>query len=111
MEISPSTGNHQTCLQEGGREPEKSATPGLRRATKIKKMGSDEVHKGGGGRGGSERNGEDEPRSPNRATIGHDLMDTRLQMRERRLYRDGGVGAASREGGIKGGGGWGEKGG
>ncbi|GMY08226.1 hypothetical protein FCV25MIE_03465 [Fagus crenata] len=30
---------------------------------------------------------------------------TRPQMRERRLYRDGGIGAMAREGGIKGGGG------
>ena len=36
---------------------------------------------------------------------------TRPQMRERRWYRDGGVGATVRERGIKGGGGWGEKGG
>ena len=75
MEISPSTGSHQTCLQERGRESEKSATPGLRQATKREKMGSDEVHKGGGGHGGSARNGEDGPCGPDRANTGHDLID------------------------------------
>jgi hypothetical protein len=75
VEISPSTGSHQTCLQERGRKSEKSATPGLWRAIKREKMGSDEVHKGGGGCGGTARNGEDGPRGLDRATTGHDLMD------------------------------------
>jgi hypothetical protein len=44
MEISPSTESYKTCLQERGRELEKSATPGLRRATKREKMGFGEVH-------------------------------------------------------------------
>jgi hypothetical protein len=44
MEISQSTGSYKTCLQERGREPEKSATPGLRRATKREKRSFGEVH-------------------------------------------------------------------
>ena len=68
-------------------------------------MGSGEVHKRGGGCGGLAWNGEDGPLP---ATIS---WTTLPQMRERRWYRDGGVGATVRERGIKGGGGWGERGG
>ena len=110
MEISPSTGSHKTCLQERGREPEKSATLGLRRAIKREKRASGKVHmkkatkdptkrdwvteegwkekrhkrkkKGGGGHGGLMRNDEDGPRGPDQATTGHDLVD-RLTPNER----------------------------
>jgi hypothetical protein len=134
MEISPSTGSHQTCLQERGREPEKSATPGLWQATKREKRGYGEVHmkkttkdptkrdrgwketwhnrkeKGGGGRGGSARNEEDGPHGPDWATTGHDLVDHATPKERKEVvhrWRSGGGGYGR---GNKGVGGWGEGG-
>jgi hypothetical protein len=52
LEISPCTGSHQTCLQEEGRKSEKSATPGLRQATK-RDLNMTGTQGGGGGSNGS----------------------------------------------------------